>query len=115
MLPAAEAEYARAADANPDDPEPSVRLARLLRDRLQRPSEAAVWFRRALTVPAMPDATQWAILREYVELQERVLRQPAAALPVLTRAREQYGGTSLSDWAAAEIRRIRETRSSRDA
>jgi tetratricopeptide (TPR) repeat protein len=102
------AEYDRCAAAFPDDPEPSVRMARLLRDHLRQPGQAAHLFRRALEIPALPPASEWALARELTELCTHRLGDPAPALPVLARLAHARNGTAAADWARAELQRLKQ-------
>jgi tetratricopeptide (TPR) repeat protein len=101
----AAAEYERAAAEYADDPEPCLRLARLLRDSMQRPADAATWFRRGLE--RAEQGARLGIRRELVELHVHRLGTPEKALPELARIAEDQAGTPTGDWALRELRAIK--------
>jgi tetratricopeptide (TPR) repeat protein len=98
-------EYERNAAAFREDPEPCMRLARLLRDELGQPDAAVTWYREALrrAAPGSRVATQ----RELVELFVHRLATPEKALPELARIAAEHDGTPTADWARGELRRIK--------
>ncbi|MGQ0813355.1 MAG: tetratricopeptide repeat protein [Gemmatimonadota bacterium] len=104
---AAEA-YELLAEDHPDDPEPRVRLARLLRDRMGRPEDAATWLRKALDVKNIDAATELALLREISELYMYKLRTPNKALPYLRRLAEKHSQHPSANWARTEAAEIRQ-------
>jgi tetratricopeptide (TPR) repeat protein len=101
------AAYEDAAREDPSDPEPFLRGARLLRDDLRQPDEAARWFRRARERLSRGSAREMAVSRELVELYLRKGSDPRRALPELARLAELHAGTPLGDWALEEKGRIR--------
>jgi tetratricopeptide (TPR) repeat protein len=102
------AEFERAAARYPDDPEPCLRLARLLRDRLGRHDDAITWFRAAAT-RATDAGTVIAARRELIEICTHRLRTPERALPDLARLAAEHPGTPVATWAERERRDIRRT------
>jgi tetratricopeptide (TPR) repeat protein len=103
---AAVAEYERAAAAHAADAEPCLRLARLHRDQLHRPEDAAHWFRQALTRPH--DAgTAILILRELAELYTHRLNSPQRALPPLAQLVHRFPDSAAAAWARSEMADIR--------
>lgn len=90
----------------PDDPRPSLRLARLLRDDLGRPDEALAWFRTARDAPGSSPSASAAIGRETVELLCRTDRIPAA-LTELARLADVHAGTPVGIWADQERARLK--------
>lgn len=100
--------YALLSGDYPTDPEPRVRAARLLRDRMMRHNDAAEWFKRALAIKTLDAAVEVAILREIVELYTHKLRTPSKALPYLARLTDKHGTHPAAKWArelTADIKR----------
>lgn len=92
---------------DPTDATPYLRIARLHRDQLSRPEDAASWFKRALTAPDMPAALSLLTARELVELYTVKLSQPGRAAPLLARLAEERAGTPDGEWAAKELVRVK--------
>jgi hypothetical protein len=90
---------------DPGDPWPYLRVARIYRDQLGRFEDAARWFRRALR-----EADDCPILaqRELVELYVHRMKEPGRAAPVLARMADELAGTPEGEWAAAELREVKE-------
>ena len=65
----------------PGDPEPPLRLARLLRDQAARPADAIAWFRTAVDRSGSDAGAEIGALRELIEVHTHVLATPRAALP----------------------------------
>lgn len=93
---------------HPDDPEPYLRLARLLRDEMGRYEDAARWFRRVRTETALPPAREILVSRELIELYRSRLDAPLKAAPELARLAERHGGTPEGEWAVRELREVKE-------
>lgn len=91
--------YALLAGDFPEDPEPRVRVARLLRDRMLRWEDAGEWFKRALAIQKLEPATEVAILREVVELYTHKLKTPGKALPFLARLSDKHPTHPAANWA----------------
>ncbi|WP_405282862.1 hypothetical protein V3331_13505 [Gaopeijia maritima] len=89
------------ADRAPDDPEPRLRLARLYRDEVERPREAAAWFRAARDTPGLAPARSAIVSRELAELL-RAVDDLAGALTELARLAELHPDTPAGRWAEAE-------------
>jgi hypothetical protein len=106
-LDEAVAELERASRRWPDDPEPCVRLARMLRDDCARPEDSIRWFRRALTLHGCTAGTELAVARELVEVYTHRLHAPARALPELARLAELRAGTPTGDWARHELAELK--------
>ena len=104
---AAEA-YQLLSEDYPEDPEPRLRHARLLRDKAQRYDDAAQIFKSILTIPNLKSETELVVLRELVELCTHKLRQPQRALPHLARIAQKFGGTPPGEWAREETRAIKQ-------
>jgi len=92
----------------PDDPEPRIRHARLLRDEVTRYEDAAVIFKSILTMPSLRPETELIVLRELVELHTHKLQQPNRALPFLARIVEGFGNTAMGAWALQESNDIKQ-------
>lgn len=104
----AAAAYELAISEYPEDPEPYLCLARLLRDELGRHEEAARWFKRARSDSKISDGQALLASRELIELYTVQLGEPAKAAPELARLAEKYAGTPEGDWARdalAEVKR----------
>ncbi len=104
----AAAAYELAISEYPEDPEPYLCLARLLRDELGRHEEAARWFKRARSDSKISDGQALLASRELIELYTVQLREPAKAAPELACLAEKYDGTPEGDWARdmlAEVKR----------
>mgnify|MGYP001591330394 CR=1 FL=1 len=92
---------------DPGDPTPYLRIARVYRDHLAKPEDAARWFRRAVRESAPPPGTLFLARKELVEIYTHRLGAPERALPELARMAEELAGTQEGDWAAREIRDIK--------
>jgi tetratricopeptide (TPR) repeat protein len=92
----------------PDDPEPRIRLARLLRDNTARYEEAGAMFKSVLSMRGLKPETELILLRELVELYMHKLQQPPRALPYLKRIAEQFANTPTAQWARHEARDIKQ-------
>ena len=95
----AAAAYEVACLEHPDDPEPYFRLARLLRDQLERYDEAAQWFERARAESRLQGLQGLVISQELIELYTHKLRTPRRAIPELKLLSERYPGTPAADAA----------------
>ena len=100
-------EYERCAVVWETDAEPRLRLARLLRDRLKRPEDAAHWFKKVIAMPGVDEGMTQQAARELVELCRVRLRQPERALPTLARLAEQRTASRLGDWARQQTAELR--------
>ena len=98
---------------DPADPGPYLRVARIYRDHLGRFDDAARWFRRASReARGCPVLAQ----RELVELYVHRMREPGKAAPLLARLADELAGTPEGEWAAGELRAVKEfIRRERDA
>jgi tetratricopeptide (TPR) repeat protein len=92
---------------DPTDPTPYLRIARVYRDHLGKPEDAARWFRRALREAALPAGMSFLARKELVELYTHRMGAPERALPDLARMAEELAGTPEGDWAAGELREIK--------
>jgi hypothetical protein len=96
-------EYESNAARYPEDPEPQLRLARLYRDRMAKPEQAADWFKHVLAVPTLDAGIERLAAAELVELFTHKLKQPQRALPILARLAEQRPSSATGVWARAEL------------
>lgn len=92
---------------DPSDPVPYLRVARIYRDDLARPEDAARWFRRALRDAPLPAGQAFLTRRELVELYAHRMGTPARALPDLAKMAEEMAGTPEGEWAASRLREIK--------
>jgi TPR repeat protein len=105
----AAAEFERAAARYAGDPEPCMRLARLLRDGLGRHEDAIGWFRTAAARAAQAGDTGVVIgaRRELIEIHTHRLGTPERALPELARLAAEHPGTPAAAWAEQELSEIK--------
>lgn len=104
----AAAAYEVACLEHPEDPEPYFRLARLLRDHLERNDEAASWFERAREESRLKGLQGLVIAQELIELYIHRLRTPRRAIPELTLLCQRYPGTPAAEAAQKELAEMRE-------
>ena len=101
-------ELERASTTWPDDPEPPLRLARLLRDQAARPADAIGWFRTSVDRSRNDAGAEIAALRELIEVCTHVLATPRAALPYLARLASRHPDSAAGAWARAEMSGIKQ-------
>ncbi|HEY0303883.1 MAG TPA: tetratricopeptide repeat protein [Longimicrobiales bacterium] len=101
------AAYARLGIEHPADPEPRIRQARVLRDRLQQYDAAVGVFRQVLLIPQLKPATELVVLREIIEIHVQKQQQPERALPYLARIAQKFAGNATAEWARSEARDIK--------
>ena len=95
----AAAELERAAAAYPHDPEPCLRLARLLRDSMNRHDDAVSWFRQGISRRGCDASTEIAATRELIEIYTHRLKTPRRAMPDLARLATRHPDTPAGAWA----------------
>jgi hypothetical protein len=88
-------------------PEPYLALARLFRDQLGRPDDAAAWFRRARRDATLPPGHDLLVSQELIELYRTKLGQPQRAIPELARICARFPGTPNADAAERELAALR--------
>ena len=111
---AAVAGFRRIPDESPADPEPHLRLARLLRDELVRHEEAIAAFRKARESTTDANAAMMAT-REIMETAATKLEEPRRTMPELARLAHDHAGTPAAEWARERLRELkREMRQSTD-
>ncbi len=106
-LDAALAAYESTVAEDPGDPQPYIDVARLYRDRLDRPAEALAWFRRAAAATRLTPAHDALVVRELTELCVDRLHQPLRAAPELARLARSRPDALEGQWARRELDRIR--------
>lgn len=99
--------YELAVAEDPGDPTPYLCIARAYRDHLERPEDAARWFRRALAESEASGGVAALARRELVELYMGRLEQPARAAPLIARMVEETSGTEEAAWAVRALARVR--------
>jgi tetratricopeptide (TPR) repeat protein len=104
----AAAAYEAACLEHPEDPEPYFRLARLMRDHMERYDEAAHWFERARAESQLKGLQGLVISQELIELYIHKLRTPRRAIPELTLLCERFPGTPAAEAAQQELAGMRE-------
>lgn len=100
--------YEDAMQHHPHDPEPCIRIARILRDSLQRHDDAVTWFKRAREKSGITEGQELMVSREIAELYMFTLRAPSKALPELARLAQKHPGTPAGEWAKTNLREIKE-------
>jgi hypothetical protein len=100
--------FEAASAEDPADPTPSLRLARIHRDRLAKHEDAATWFKRALERAEPGSGLALLVVKELVELYSVKLETPARAAPLLARLAEGRPGTPEAQWARDELRRLKD-------
>ncbi len=107
-------DYEEAADAyrdhiaeRPDDLEPYLRLARLLRDQLGSYQDAADAFKAGRRAARITSRQEVLITRELIELATDKLRDPVQAAPELARLIQHFPGSPEAKWARTELQEVR--------
>ncbi len=90
------------------DPTPYLRIARIYRDNLKRYEDSARWLKRALNESEINAGLAALARRELVELYRTKLEQPEKAAPMLARLAHEMEGTADGEWAAKELRSVKE-------
>ncbi len=111
---AARGEYAKAVAAYeecieqaPENPEPYLRIARLLRDEWERPEEEARWFRRVRSEAELSVHRDLQVSRELIEVYRSRFGDPRRAAPELARILEVHSDSPADEWAREELARIK--------
>lgn len=97
-----------AAAEHPEDPTPFLRIARVLRDRVDEPEQAVRWFRRAIRERGLEGPEEVLATREVLELCRKI-RKVERALPDLARLAERRAGTGVGEWAERELEEIKKS------
>ncbi|MDA0310743.1 MAG: hypothetical protein O2992_01335 [Gemmatimonadetes bacterium] len=90
------------------DPTPYLRIARIYRDNLTRYEDSVRWLKRALNESKINAGLAALARREFVELYRTKLEQPEKAAPILARLAHEMAGTADGEWAAKELRSVKE-------
>ena len=102
-LDAALLEYRMAMEADPADPVPYLRAARLLSRDLGRHEDALSTLREGLGNARTSEQEEARMVREIAELCELRLGDPARSAPHLARLLERQPGTPTGEWARREL------------
>jgi hypothetical protein len=94
---------------SPEDPEPYLMLARILRDHLEAHEDSARWLRRARRESSLSVGASVMVTRELIELYRGRLDAPARAVPELARLAEEAAGSPAGEWAARELQDLKRT------
>lgn len=100
--------YRDAITDNPANPELQLRLARLLRDHLQRYDDAWRVFRSAREVVPEGSRLELLLTRELVEMALDKMQDPPRAAAELARLIERFPGSPEANWARAELGDIKQ-------
>lgn len=100
--------YGDAVAVYPEDPEPYLRIARILRDKLHEYEEAVTWFKRARAESKIDPGRELLVSQEIIEIYRRRLNAPVRAIPELARLIERYPGHPFQDAARRELAELRE-------
>jgi len=110
----AKGEYVEAAEAyqthiaeRPDDPEPYLRLARMLRDQMGRYDEAATWFKAGRRDATITPAQEVLITHELIELFGNKLGRPERAAPEFARLIQRFPNSPEAAWARTELAEVK--------
>ena len=99
--------YQEAIDEIPSDPEPYLRISRLLTDKVSDPEKGAVWLQRAIIETELPGSWETVIARELTELFRHRIGAPARAAPLLARIAERHEGSPDGEWAREELAKVK--------
>ncbi len=99
--------YQEAIDEVPSDPEPYLRIAELLKDKVSDPEKAAVWLQRAIQETELPGRWEMVLVRELTELFRHRIGEPARAAPMLARIAERHEGSPDGEWAREELAKVK--------
>lgn len=91
----------------PEDPEPYVRIARLLRDKTAEYEDAVHWFKRARGDSAISKGQELVVTQEIIEIYRSKLGTPSRAIPELARIVDRFPDERAAAWAREEMTRLR--------
>jgi tetratricopeptide (TPR) repeat protein len=101
--------YEVAVAEDPEDAEPYIRLARLFRDAMDQPEEAASWFKRARHEASIGTRQELVVTQELIELYLHKAGSPQRALPELARLIDRFPESPAAAAARAELAQLRRT------
>ncbi len=99
--------YQEAIYETPSDPDPYLRIARMLADKASDPEKAAVWLQRALQETELQGRWEMVLVRELAELYRLRIGEPARAAPMLARIAERHEGSPDGEWAREELAKVK--------
>ena len=97
-----------AVQESPEDPTPYLRVARILRDHLERHDDAARWFRRVQRDTEISGGHALLARKELIELYWHKMGEPTKAAPDLARMAEELEGTPEGERAANDLKQVKE-------
>ena len=101
------AAYAAAADEEPDDPEPWLRIARIERMELRRPARAIEALRAARSRVAADSPTAMLVAREIADVWLQDPAHAPRAMPELARLAAGFAGTPTAAWASERLKELK--------
>lgn len=108
-------EYAKAIQAYeeaiwefPAEPEPYLRIARLCRKALNRPTEAVDWLHRARRDAQMPPGLDLLVTQELIDLYLHTLGDPRRAIPELAHLCSAHSGCPAAPTAQRQLEELRD-------
>jgi tetratricopeptide (TPR) repeat protein len=91
----------------PEEPEPYLQIAWILRDDLHAYGEAARWLRRARLDAQLTLGQDILVAQELIELYRHKLDEPQRAMPELARLADLVPGTPQGEGARQELAELR--------
>ena len=91
----------------PSDPDPYLRIAGLLKDKVSDPEKGAVWLQHAIQETELPGSWEMVIVRVLTELFRDRIGEPARAAPLLARIAERHEGSPDGEWAREELAKVK--------
>lgn len=91
----------------PEDPEPYLQIARIMRDDLHEYGDAARWFRLARRDAHLTLGQDLLMAQELIELYRHKLNEPRRAIPELARIPQLVPGTPQAEAARRELAELR--------
>jgi tetratricopeptide (TPR) repeat protein len=91
----------------PEEPEPYLQIARILRDDLHAYADAARWLRRARLDARLTVGQDLLVAQELIELYRGKLDEPERAMPELARIADLVPGTPQAEAARRELAELR--------
>lgn len=101
--------YEEALAEEPLNPAPYLAISRILRDDLEEYQQAARWLRRTRREAELDRGQEILVARELVELYRHRVGEPRKAAPELARLAESFPDTREGEWAARELRELKES------